>query len=586
MTAIGSDIGLYEKLLALTSTILLANRKRQSDSQAAATCELKVISSRSSRLQKATELQAGPRHCAQTLEPLCNMLIDNMEPGTDMLEPEQLEAFQAAAELPDTLEKIWPEGQEWPNDVPVPTDVTNPQPLLPWSDLAVDRQFHLNPNLAVPVPGCSDPPFWPPFDLTDFGDIGNTMLSEPANPADINQFIDFQALPGQDNVNDLQPFVPPLDNISVMWPNLTNESFVGGSMISSDTSTATGSPATSVSREQSTESEVSNTFLDQELKRTKSDSPFDEPENRFTSEQERWQATVSRLRAADRHFLYGVRTTKIFCRPSCASRRAGKQHVQFFPFPNAIEAARNAGFRPCKRCMPEQQGIIDKGSKGVVKALTAIIRDAFEPINNKSATSDLKLDDLAKAADLSPFHFQRTFKAATQITPGDFSTACKSLSLQDALAKQLCTCFDFPTAMDPETMCSACKIMEQCSRWTDRTAKKALGGVRPSEYANGMPNSTVQYVTVPAPPGRLYVTFSGAGSVHSVLIGDDALPKTLLRFANLQEAGNITTKLEQAILDMHELSKDRDSEIPKKQLHVLWRARIWLLIVRDRLLST
>ena len=139
-------------------------------------------------------------------------------------------------------------------------------------------------------------------------------------------------------------------------------------------------------------------------------------------------ATLSRSRAADRYFLYGVLTTKIFCRPSCASRRPSRRHVRFFSFPGAIEAAEQAKFRPCKRCSPETLGTGNTAILAVSQVLCRIIGETFEK-GSETEKGDLKLESLAKSAGLSTFHFHRLFKATTHITPADFITACHALAL-------------------------------------------------------------------------------------------------------------------------------------------------------------
>src|SRR5262245_64794428 len=71
----------------------------------------------------------------------------------------------------------------------------------------------------------------------------------------------------------------------------------------------------------------------------------------FANDEARWQAVQRRDRAADEVFFYSVETTGIYCRPSCASRRAKREHVRFHASPAAAE---RAGFRPCKRCRPNE----------------------------------------------------------------------------------------------------------------------------------------------------------------------------------------------------------------------------------------
>jgi AraC family transcriptional regulator of adaptative response/methylated-DNA-[protein]-cysteine methyltransferase len=72
----------------------------------------------------------------------------------------------------------------------------------------------------------------------------------------------------------------------------------------------------------------------------------------FNNDESRWAAVLTRDPAADGHFWYGVRTTGVFCRPSCPSRQAKRENVSFF---TTQDAARSRGFRPCKRCRPDSR---------------------------------------------------------------------------------------------------------------------------------------------------------------------------------------------------------------------------------------
>ena len=123
----------------------------------------------------------------------------------------------------------------------------------------------------------------------------------------------------------------------------------------------------------------------------------------FTTDAERWQAVVTRDRAANGAFYYAVRTTGVYCRPSCAARLARRENVSFHA---TCEAAERAGFRACKRCRPDQPA--DDGHAAAVAKACRLIDEAEELP---------RLAALAEAAGLSPFHFHRVFKAMTGLTP-------------------------------------------------------------------------------------------------------------------------------------------------------------------------
>lgn len=123
----------------------------------------------------------------------------------------------------------------------------------------------------------------------------------------------------------------------------------------------------------------------------------------FKSETSKYKAVVARDKEADSHFFYGVKTTKIFCRPSCSSREPKRENVLFF---FTCKEAQDANFRPCKRCHPEK---LDKQyhiTKAIIKACRFIEDDP-----------NTSLEEIAKKAGFSPFHFHRLFKRQLGLTP-------------------------------------------------------------------------------------------------------------------------------------------------------------------------
>src|SRR5664279_3025311 len=106
----------------------------------------------------------------------------------------------------------------------------------------------------------------------------------------------------------------------------------------------------------------------------------------FTSEEERWDAVTRRDGAADGVFFYSVRTTGVYCRPSCASRGARRENVAFHV---TCADAERAGFRPCKRCRPDQAGLAEQHAAAVAKACRMI----------ENADEAPGLEALAAAAD-------------------------------------------------------------------------------------------------------------------------------------------------------------------------------------------
>lgn len=118
----------------------------------------------------------------------------------------------------------------------------------------------------------------------------------------------------------------------------------------------------------------------------------------------RWESVVTRDVAADGTFVYSVRTTGVYCRPSCAARLARPENVQFHA---SCADAEDAGFRPCKRCRP--------GQPSLAETHAGQIADLCRYIENAENMPDLK--ELSVRAGMSTYHLHRIFKSVTGLTP-------------------------------------------------------------------------------------------------------------------------------------------------------------------------
>jgi len=153
---------------------------------------------------------------------------------------------------------------------------------------------------------------------------------------------------------------------------------------------------------------------------------MDVPTEMANSEQQFWRSTywdavTGRERAMDGVFFYAVRTTGVYCRPSCPSRRPKPENVVFF---RTRSGAERAGFRPCKRCKPERDIQTDANSEIVEKVCRYIDTHPDQPAT---------LEKLSGAIGLSPFHLHRTFKALTGITPRAYADSRRLESLKAGL---------------------------------------------------------------------------------------------------------------------------------------------------------
>lgn len=141
----------------------------------------------------------------------------------------------------------------------------------------------------------------------------------------------------------------------------------------------------------------------------------------FITDEERWQAVLARDPRADEQFVFAVQTTGIVCRPSCRARHALRKNVCFYA---DVHHAIQAGFRPCKRCMP------DKGNPQELKL--AKIEHACRLLEQEPT---LTLEKLANQVAMSPFHFHRLFKSVTGMTPKAWQQAARGQRLRTALAQ-------------------------------------------------------------------------------------------------------------------------------------------------------
>src|SRR4030088_2535329 len=130
----------------------------------------------------------------------------------------------------------------------------------------------------------------------------------------------------------------------------------------------------------------------------------------ITENDPRWASVVARDPQPPLKFYYSVKTTGVYCRPSCAARLARPENVRFHA---TCEDAEKAGFRPCKRCKPNQASPVEQHAGKIASACRLI----------ESSEAAPSLETLAQHAGLSSYHFHRVFKAATGLTPKEYAAA-------------------------------------------------------------------------------------------------------------------------------------------------------------------
>lgn len=219
-----------------------------------------------------------------------------------------------------------------------------------------------------------------------------------------------------------------------------------------------------------------------------------------TEKDPRWASVVNRDPKADGKFYYSVHTTGVYCRPSCAARLARPENVSFHA---TCEEARQAGFRPCKRCRPDQPSKAEQHSRTIAAVCRLIEESEQIP----------PLEELARKAALSPWHFHRLFKAATGLTPKEYAAAHRDKRVRKTLGT---------SSSVTEAIYDAGYNSNGCFY---RTANQVLG-MTPSNYRAGGARTEITFAVGECSLGSILVARSERG-ICAILLGDN--PEALTR---------------------------------------------------------
>lgn len=213
-----------------------------------------------------------------------------------------------------------------------------------------------------------------------------------------------------------------------------------------------------------------------------------------TERDPRWTTVVARDATADGTFWYSVRSTGVYCRPSCASRLARAENVEFHA---TREDAERAGFRPCARCKPEQPSLVERHAATVAEACRRI--EAAEPMPN--------LETLAAHAGLSPYHFHRVFKAVTGLTPKAYASAHRARRVRTQLARS-------------GSVTAAIYDAGYNSNGRFYAESDAVLGMTPSSYRAGGAHTAIRFAVGECSLGSILVAASARG-ICAIALGDD-----------------------------------------------------------------
>lgn len=207
-----------------------------------------------------------------------------------------------------------------------------------------------------------------------------------------------------------------------------------------------------------------------------------------------WQCVVTRDAAADGSFVYAVKTTGVYCRPSCPSRGPKRSNVVFYDTAAAAEAA---GYRACRRCNPTGRSLAEAAADVVARACRLI----------ENADEMPRLDELAAAVGLSPSHLHRQFKAVTGLTPRAYGVAQRAKRVRAELADGASS---VTSAIYGAGFNSSSRFYEKSSQ---------VLGMTPSAFKKGGKDAEIRFAVGECSLGAILVARSEKG-VCAISLGD------------------------------------------------------------------
>lgn len=263
--------------------------------------------------------------------------------------------------------------------------------------------------------------------------------------------------------------------------------------------------------------------------------------------EEAWSYIQTRDHRADGQLFYGVRTTGVFCRPSCPSRRPERGNVEFFS--DLINALR-AGYRPCKRCNPA--GIAHEAQ--TVQTLCAYL--------NQNHDRPVKLAELARIAHQSPFTVQRLFQRVLGISPSQYQSHKRAEHFRRQLAR-------------PQSVTNA--IYEAGYSSSSRAYSGKQLGMRPQDYRNRGRNQSIGYAIGASPLGQLLIaaTEKGLCAVLITKTKEEAVAELEKQFpaADLHPQPSLEPMLQQVLSQMTEHPAALD--LPLDLRATAFQMRVW-----------
>jgi AraC family transcriptional regulator of adaptative response/methylated-DNA-[protein]-cysteine methyltransferase len=214
----------------------------------------------------------------------------------------------------------------------------------------------------------------------------------------------------------------------------------------------------------------------------------------------RWASVVARDPKVDGTFYYSVKSTGVYCRPSCAARLARPENVSFH---TTWEDAEKAGLRPCKRCKPKHASLVKQYAAKVTKACRLIEESEKAP----------SLEELANYAGMSTYHFHRVFKTVAGLTPRGYAMAHRAKRVRNELSRT-------------GTVTEAIYDAGYSSNGRFYETSNEVLGMTPSKYRAGGTSTEIRFAVGECSLGSILVAQSNRG-ICAILLGDD--PDELVR---------------------------------------------------------
>jgi len=269
----------------------------------------------------------------------------------------------------------------------------------------------------------------------------------------------------------------------------------------------------------------------------------------------RWAAVAARDSGADGQFVYSVRTTGVYCRPGCPARAARPENVAFHA---STADAERAGFRPCRRCKPDQPGVAAQQAARVADLCRYIERAEHSPT----------LDELAGRAGMSGFHLHRVFKAVTGLTPKAYANAQRARRMRRELeAGGSVTAAIYGAGYNSD------------SRFYAQSDQ--VLGMTPSRFRAGGADTEIRFAIGECSLGAILVARSERG-VCAILMGDDpqALARDLQdRFPKAHLIGG-DAGFERLVAQVvgHVEAPQRGLDLPLDVRGTAFQQRVWLAL--------